>query len=815
MLQDLRYSARLLLKKPGFTLFAILTLALGIGAVATVSSLVNAILLRPYGLLRADEWVYLWEHRSNAQTLNQISVSMPNFRDWTQAGSEIFSDVVAWLPWTYAASGEGIASPESVSAAVISPDIFRAVGVTPAAGRFFTPEDSASTQPHVVLSYNFWQRAYGGDPALPGKTIRLNGASHIVVGIAPPRFAFPPEQQTDVWTALPQAMLNSSERAGRSYRVAAKLRPGITAEAAQKAMNLITARLATAYPEDRGYGSLAVPVREAVAGDFRVPLIALSGALAFALLLLCVNIGYLRRVTLEARKKELALRLALGARRAVLVRQLFLETLLLFAIGGAAGVQLSPLGVHLLLWLVPAGQTQWLYVPLDGRVLSGSIAITLAAALVSGLLPVLGVFRSALAGYLGSGGAVTSVAGVRGRLRSVVVASQVALALVPLCGAGLLLRSFALLLEVPPGFAAAHRLTLSFLAPRGKYDGPKEIAALAQRIREQVQHAPGVIQVGLAQSLPFASGARWLQALTPTDPKGLTALSQLPLVRYSVVTPGYFESLGIPLRSGRLLQDRDAPGALPVAVINETLARQQFRAEDPIGKQIWIGHAESLPGSAPRTIVGVVADIHMYALDRAPDPAAWVPMAQQEDGAEVWRNLSLAADCGLEPGHALAGVRQRIREIDGDLALTNISSLDQLLSDSLWRQRFSGSVILAFGLAALGIALMGVFGVTTYLAALRSHEFGVRIAIGARPEDIARLVLRQSAQQITIGVAAGLIAAFALTRVLRGILYEIAPTDPLTFAAVTALLAIVALAACLIPALRASKVDPIIALRCE
>jgi len=404
---------------------------------------------------------------------------------------------------------------------------------------------------------------------------------------------------------------------------------------------------------------------------------------------------------------------------------------------------------------------------------------------------------------------------VRGRLRSAVVASQVALALVPLCGAGLLLRSFALLLEVPPGFAAAHRLTLSFLAPRARYAGPKEIAALARRVREGVLEAPGVRQVGLAQSLPFSAGTRWLQALTRTDPKSLKSFSQLPLVRYNVVTPGYFEALGIALRAGRFLQEQDAPGGLPVAVINETLAQQQFGGENPIGQQIWIGHAEALPATAPRTIVGVAADIHMYALDQAPDPAAWVPMAQQDAGAEIWRNLSLVADCGLNPAHVVPGVRERIREIDSDLALTNISSLDRLLGDSLWRQRFSSSVILAFGLAALGIALLGVFGVTTYLATLRSHEFGVRVAIGARPADIVRLVLRESSTQIAGGIAAGLAASFALTRVLSGLLYGIAPTDPFTFAAVTILLAIASLAACLIPALRASKVDPILALRCE
>jgi putative ABC transport system permease protein len=297
-------------------------------------------------------------------------------------------------------------------------------------------------------------------------------------------------------------------------------------------------------------------------------------------------------VHLEARRKELVLRLALGAGWMTLVRQLLLETVLLFAIGGILGVLLAPLGVRLLLSFVPAVETSWLHVPMDRWVLLVSTTVTLAAAFISGLLPVIGTFRSALAGHLGSGGAVTGTAGVRGGLRSAVVASQVALALVPLCGAGLLLRSFALLLDVPQGFASEHRLTLSFLAPRARYAGPAEIVALAQHIREEVLHAPGVTRVALAQSIPFSNGARWLQALTRTDPRSMATFAQQPLVRYTVVTPGYFETLGIALRSGRLLQEADAPGALPTVVINETLARQQFPGEDPIGKQIWIGHAE-------------------------------------------------------------------------------------------------------------------------------------------------------------------------------------------------------------------------------
>jgi len=360
ILQDLRYSARVLSKKSAYSILMIMILALGIGSVTVVFSVVNAVLLKPYGPVDTDRWVYLWEHRQQSQTLSQLSVSIPNYRDWKQDSAAAFSDMIVWLPWSYTASGPGVGTRERIRASVIAPEVFQATGVTPTAGRLLTVEDSRSNERRVVLSYEFWRRAYGEDRTLPGKTIRLNGASHTVVGIAPRGFAFPPVDQVDIWTVLPAAVLSASDRSQRGYCVAAKLRPGVTPEAAQAAMNLIASRLAGIHPEDWEYGALVIPVREAVAGDFRRPLLALSGALGFAVLLLCINIGYLRRVQLEARRKEIALRGALGATRAGLVRQLFIETLLLFSAGGGLGVLLSPLGVRALLSLVPAGRKPWL-----------------------------------------------------------------------------------------------------------------------------------------------------------------------------------------------------------------------------------------------------------------------------------------------------------------------------------------------------------------------------------------------------------------------------------------------------------------------
>ena len=813
--QDLRYSLRLLRKKPGYTAVLLLTLALGIAAVTSVFSLVNAVLLRPYGPIETDRWVYLWEHRTKSQSLNQISASIPNYRDWKSGTSDIFSAMVVWLPWSYTASGEGISNPERVRAAVISPDVFSTFTAPPALGRLLTSDDSKSGERRVLLSYDFWRRAYGADPNLPGKSIRLNGATHTVIGIAPPGFAFPPEDKVDVWTVLPASLLSSTDRAGRGYRVAAKLKPGVTPSQAQAALNVVAQRLSHQYPEDADYDALVVPMRQEVSGDFRAPLIALSGAVGFALLLLCLNIGYLRVVHLEARRKEIALRMALGAPKGQLVRQLMIETLLLLAAGALLGILLAPLGLRLLLSYVPPIEIPWLHPRIDAFALFGAIALTAIAAAIAGLIPVLKTLRSELAQNLAAGGAISASAPAGGRLRGAMIAAQIALALVPLCGAGLLMRSFVQLQAVAPGFDPGHRLTLSLAAPKARYAGPAEVTALAKQIREKTQDIPGLQQVGLAQAIPFSPGARWLQALSRSDPKGMQSFSSLPLVRYSVITPGYFEALGVPLKEGRFFADSDAHDTQPIVIINEKFARRYFPGEDPIGKPLWIGHAESLPGSAPRVVAGVVGDTHMYALDSDPDAAAWVPMAQQTVSDDIWRNLYYVADTRADPKALLPAVRQRIQNIDPELALFDVSLMTDRLADSLWRQRLSSSVLGAFSLAALAIAVLGVFGVTSYLVALRSREIGIRMAIGAKPSDIWKMVVGQNLVLVAIGITAGLAGAAALTRLLAGLLFGVQAGDPLTLGAVAAALALAALAASLIPARRAANVDPLVALRTE
>jgi putative ABC transport system permease protein len=401
------------------------------------------------------------------------------------------------------------------------------------------------------------------------------------------------------------------------------------------------------------------------------------------------------------------------------------------------------------------------------------------------------------------------------RVRNAALVAQIALALVPLCGAGLLIRSFQHLQEVAPGFDPEQRLTLMFPAPKSRYAGIPEIASLARRIGQETSQAPGVRLSAVAQALPFAPGARWLQSVTRSDPKAILDLGRLPMVRYTVVTAGYFEAMGIPLKAGRTLNDGDSSGAQPVVVINQRLARDQFSGEDPVGKRLWVGHAEDLPLSPPRVVVGVVGDTKMDSLVALADPAAWVPIAQQDDSDSLLRNLYLVAHTTVPPGSALSAIRERIRSIDPDLALSNVASIEDRLGDSYWRQRFSAIVVGAFSFGALTIAVLGVFGMTSYVVACRTFEIGVRMAVGATPSDVLRLILGQSISMALLGVVLGLLGCAAITRVLSAFLFGIQPNDPFTFGGVALLLIAAAAGASYLPARRAATVDPIVALRME
>ncbi|HYL97885.1 MAG TPA: ABC transporter permease, partial [Blastocatellia bacterium] len=702
-------------------------------------------------------------------------------------------------------------------AAVVTPDLFGALNLVPGAGRMFLPSDNAQGNQYLaVISYRLWQTQFAADRTVVGKMIDLNLVPHTVVGVAPPDFSFPAETEIDVWTVYPQSVLKTlTDRSARGYRVAGKLKPGVSLKRAQADMDVIASNLANQYPEDKGFGVILAPLREAVAGDVRTPLLALLAALGLVLLLTCVNIANLQLVRFEARRRELAVRTALGAARTALVRQTVIETAVLVIAGSGFGVLLAPAGVRILLSAAPPASISWLRVHTDRRVLLISIGITLLAALVSAVIPAIkasGVsINSALSGIRGA----TGTGAFSARMRNVFVVAQLALAVIPLSAAGLLVGTLRNLERVNPGFETDKRLTMSYFAPRARYKDPAQVGRLAEQVAEGIRTVPGVIAAGSVEFVPLGPGALWLQAIAREDPKQIQNPAGLPHVRYTVATSGYLEAMGIPLKAGRVFSKSDDANSAPVVVVNESLAKKYFPNESPIGQRIWIGHAQLLASQPPRIVVGVVADTIRTKLSETPDPSAWVPVAQQTFAEDVWRSLNIVVHTSGEPGIAMAGIREQLAKVDPDLALANIATMDERVSQSLWRERLTAGTMTSIGFVALWVAVLGVFAVISFLVTLRTNEIGVRIALGAQRGHILRMVMGEGSRLILIGAGLGVLCSLLLTKWLASLLYGVRPRDPLTLGLVLILLAGVGLLACYVPARRAMKVDPISSLRAE
>jgi predicted permease len=806
--EDLRQAWRAFRKRPGFTLAAVSMLALGLGANTAMFSVVNGALLRPYPHLDADRWAYLWES-PRVEGLTLLSVSVPNFRDW-RAQSRSFSDMALWFHWSYNLSGVESADPERLPAVVVTPNVFRALGVPPSAGRWLADDDGSFD---VVISHGLWQRRFGGDPGIVGRKIDLNLVPHTVVGVMPAAFSFPPEARTDVYVAFAATQVASATgRDGRGNRVAGRLRPGVTHEAAQAELDVIARRLAAEHPENKGYGISVVPLREAVAGDFRTPLLTLAAAVGLVLLLACVSLANVQLTAWEARRKELAVRAALGAGGARLARQVLTESLALALAGGALGLALAPAGARLLLSFVPPAQIPWLSVTTDRSVWLVAAGLTLAVALLTGAWSARRAARAEPASVLAAG-AWAGGEGSSRRARQGFLVAQLALSLAPLAGAGLLVQSFLRLRAVDPGFSPEPRVTLSFSAPRARYREPRDIAALAERVGAEVRQLPGVRAAGAGQALPFGGGIGWLQAFTRRDPAGIANPADLPHVRFNVVGTGYVEAVGVPVKAGRTFAPTDTAEGLPVVVINEALARKYFPGEDPVGKSFWVGHAQALTTSPRRTVVGVIGDVLLGGFDEAAEPAAWVPLSQQRDGEQAWRTLFLAVSTEADPLAMVPALRQRVAGVDPELALTDIRTMEARLDEAVWRQRLAASVVGALGIAALAIAVAGVFGIVGLLVGRRTREIGVRMALGATRRDIVMLVMREGGRLVAAGTGLGLLGAMALARGLSSLLYGVDAADPLTFVAAAAALAAAALLACYLPARRAGAVSVLVALR--
>ncbi|MEJ7809327.1 MAG: ABC transporter permease [Gemmatimonadaceae bacterium] len=802
--QDLKYGVRALRKNPGFTTVVVLTLALGVGANTAVFSVVNGVLLRPLPYREPEQIVTLWQHnRTSGETRDDVSPA--NFLDWRERVRSY--DGVAMIE-PYGLDLLGPDGPESIRTWLVSDGFFSILGTPPQLGRPFRPEEFTAGHDHVVvMSDGMWRRRFGADPGIIGRTITLDQVPWTVIGVMPPEFKFPAGRE--LWAPRVFTEDDVRQRGPAYFNVIARLKPGLAPGAAQAELSGVAAQLAREYPRTNAHvGATVVPLPEQLLGRVRKALLVLLGAVGFVLLIACANVANLSLARAVQREREFAIRAALGAGRGRVVRQLAAESVLVAALGGAAGVLLAYWGVKGIRAFSPANLPRMDELHLDARVLGFALAASLATALVFGLAPALYAARPNLHEGLRAGtrGATSGLA--RQALRGALAVGEIALAMVLLVGAGLLARSFASLLQVDRGYRSDHVLAVTVHV----WQFAETPAARAGYVRDAVERLaalPGVRAAGMTSSLPLAEAIGAVRAPLTIEGRPAPAPDAVPIAHTTAVTPGYFAALGIALRRGRMLARSDDASAPPVALINETMARRFWPDEDPIGKKIVVPiHYAGKPVS--REIVGVVADVRHAGLAEEPRPSVFLAHAQAPTGA-----ITFAVRTAGDPLLALARVRETIRAPMPALPVSSATTLDTLLADSLRERRFHLLLLGTFSLLALALAGVGVYGIMSHATSERTREIGVRMALGARGADVLSLVMRQGGRLALVGVAAGLAGAAALTGLLRGMLYNVTPLDAVTFAGVAALVLVTAALACYVPARRATRVDPLRALRAE
>ena len=806
--QDLKYGVRMLAKSPGFTAVAVIALALGIGANTAIFSVVNAVLIRSLPFRNPDQLVMVWENNRNRNRPQNV-ISAANFLDWRDQNT-VFEQMCGI--YDNRANLTGVDDPEEIPTQVVEANFFDLLGVNIPIGRGFVPEEGVDGRDNVVIvGQSLWKRRYGGDPALIGKTIKLNGQDFTVVGIAPADFQFLIRngsltgKQAELWMPLAFSQ-NSRVRRGRFMSAVARIKPGVSLAEAQAEMDGIAANLEKQYVDfNTKWGVTLVPLRTQLVGSIRPALLVLLGAVAFVLLIACANVANLLLARAATRQREIAIRTALGAGRWRVIRQLLTEATVLAALGGAVGLLLALWGVDLLLALSPKDLLGLQGVGLDYRVLGFTFGVSVLTGVIFGLAPALEASRPNLNDSLKEGGRGAVTGGRSHRLRDLFVVAEIALALVLLIGSGLMIRSFARLQSVDPGFDANNLLTARLLLPRARYGEDPKCKAFFKQLTDRVQSLPGVRSVGTVSYLPITAGGaatRMVIEGRPPLPPGEQLGGDV-----RVVDGGYFQTMKIPLLQGRTFNERELTDESHVVVINETMARDFFPGEDPIGKRVTINMKDE---DVPSEIIGVVRDARYVGLDTPVRPMTYWPYPEL-----VYSGMTLVVRTEGEPLALAEAVRREVLAIDKDQPVADVRTMEAWVSDSVSKARFSTMLLGIFAGVALLLAAVGIFGVMSYAVSERTHEIGVRMALGAQTSNVLALVVKQGMVLALIGVGIGLGAAFALTRVMASLLYGISATDPLTFAAIAVLLSSVALLACYLPARKAAKVDPMIALRYE
>ena len=805
--QDVRYGARMLWKAPGFTIVAVIALALGIGANTAIFSVVNAVLLKSLPFENPERITRFY----NARTNEPASMSYPDFRDYANR-AQTLEHVAAYL--VTGAVLRGGNEPERLRGAAVSANMFPLLGARPALGRTFTAEEDVVDGPEVVvLSHELWQRRFGGDPKIVGQQINLSGSS-TVIGVMPPGFKFPvgTTYAMEYWeplTALPSVKESVARRGSVFLNVVALLKPGVTAQGANAELETIGSALAAQYPDTNTNRRIRlVSMHESLVSGIKPALLVLLGAVGFVLLIACSNVANLLLARAAARGREIAVRTALGAGRARIVRQLLTESLLLALVGGVAGLLLAVWGVDLLIAMSPANVPLLKNVSLDSRVLVFTFMVSTLTGILFGLVPALQATKLDLNESLKEGGRSSTEGKRRNRIRGALVVSEVALSLILLVGAGLLIKSFYSLLTTDPGYATDRVLAMTLPLSTGRYPKPEDQARFFQQLLQRTSELPGVEAAGLTTQLPLGGSESIFSFNVEGRPPA--APGATPIAGEQFVTPGYFRALNISLRKGRLFTEGDKSDTPPVVIINETFARRLFPGEDPIGKRIILDSESGTP-PPPFEIVGVVSDIRHQELSAEAYADAYFPFLQSPRGTAELVVRTTAAN----PGDVVPALRGLVREMNSDQIIWQTRTMSELVSRSVASRRFSMTLLGAFALVALLLAGVGIFGVMNYAVTQRIHELGIRMALGAQKRDVLKLILSEGMLLTGLGVVVGLAAAFALTRLMASLLYGVSATDPLTFASVALVLAGVALLACYIPARRATKVDPMVALRYE